>query len=425
MNKLSILIKLGFILAVIFMVTGCWGAREIDEAAYPLVLGIDPGPGKNLIISVAIANITTGSAVSSGAQSLSGIKTRVFTTEAPSIFTGLTAINTILERQISLGHLKMVVFSEALARQGVDEFFDVLTRWRQFRRTIYIGVSKGEARNIVNAVIPPSEDNPNKFLEMMLLTQGFVGYTPRGQVLQFYNALKTKGEDPIAMYIAPRLSKFNQTENQSQDTVTGDTAFSPDPGNYTASGPRVTGEGPLQFLGTAIFKKGKMVDKLTGNESIAFSIIRGEFSRTFITVPDPVQSDKVIQVEISRIKKPEIKLKRIGDKFQARVKLFVLGDIAGVATNQKYELPSRIPLLEKSIKKWISKYASAVFRKAQLNGTDIFGFGNYAHWMVPDWEAWQQWDWDETFHNLALDLKVIAHVDRTGLIIEKNAVKED
>lgn len=281
------------------MLSGCWGAREIDEAAYPLVLGIDQGPGKNLMLSVAIANITTGSAVSNGAQPLSGIKTRVFTTEAPSIFTGLTAINTVLERQISLGHLKMVVFSENVARRGVDEFFDVLTRWRQFRRTIYIAVSRGQAREIVNAVIPPSEDNPGKFLEMMLLTQSFVGYTPRGQVLQFYNALKTKGEEPIAMYIAPRISKFDQNENQPQDPVTGDTAFSPDPGNYTASGPRVTGEGSLQFLGTAIFKKGKMVDQLTGNESIAFSLLRGEFSRTFITVPDPEQPDQVIQTRTS------------------------------------------------------------------------------------------------------------------------------
>ncbi len=417
-------VKLSLILLSISLLTGCWGGREIDEAAYPLVMGVDQGPGKNLIISVAVANVTTGSAASNGNQPLSGIKTRVFTTEAPTVFTGLTAINTILERPISLGHLKMVVFSEAIARKGVAEYMDTLTRWRQFRRTIYIAVSKGDARDIINAVIPPSEDNPGKFLEMMVLTQGFVGYTPRGQLLKFYNALKTKGEDPIAMFIAPRISKFTQTEIQPENTIAGETNYSPDPGNYTAVGPRVTGEGPLQFLGTAIFKKDKMVDKLTGNETIGFSLLRGEFNRTFIAVPDPESPDRLIQVELSRIKKPQIAIKKNRDKIRAKVELYVMGDIVSIPSNHKYELPSRIPVLEKAIKVWVVRYCRAVFKKAQQNGTDIFGFGDYAHWLVPDWKAWQQWDWEQTFKDMGLDLKVTAHVNRTGLIIEKNAVKE-
>ncbi|HEX3047898.1 MAG TPA: Ger(x)C family spore germination protein [Bacillota bacterium] len=425
MSKAGLFVKLIFVFLGIILISGCWGAREIDEVAYPLALGIDQSPGKNLVISVAVANITTGGAASNGNQPLSGIKTRVFTTEAPSMFTGLTAINTILERPISLGHLKIVVFSEAVARKGLAEYMDTLTRWRQFRRTIYIAVSQGEARNIMDAIIPPSEDNPGKFLELMLLTQGYVGYTPRGQLLKFYNALKTKGEDPIAMFIAPRSSKFTQTETQPQDTVTGNTVYSPDPGNYTAAGPRVTGEGPLQFLGTAIFKKDKMVDKLTGNETLGFSLMRGEFSRTFVSVPDPESPDKLVQIELSRIKKPRVTLKRDGNIIRAKVELYVLGDIASVPSNHKYELPSRIPLLEKSMKKWIGQYALAAFRKAQSNNADIFGFGDYAHWLAPDWKAWQQWNWEETFRSLDLDLKVVAHVDRTGLIIEKNAVRED
>jgi spore germination protein KC len=130
-------------------------------------------------------------------------------------------------------------------------------------------------------------------------------------------------------------------------------------------------------------------------------------------------------VDISRIKKPHIALKKDGDRMRAQVTIYALGEVVTVASNHKYELPSRIPVLEKAVKKWMTQYCRAAFRKAQKNGADIFGFGNYAHWMVPDWKAWQEWDWDSTFKNMTLDLKVKTHIERTGLIMEKNAAPEE
>jgi len=174
-----------------------------------------------------------------------------------------------------------------------------------------------------------------------------------------------------------------------------------------------------------VLNRGKLVQKLTGYETLAFSLLRGEFNRAYINVSDPEAPDKVIQMEISRIRRPEINLKKNGAQIHGQVFLTVLGDPIGVESNRSYETPQKSNLLEQAVEKWIKKQCYAVFHKAQTAGTDIFGFGDYARWLAPDWESWRNWDWVSSFKTMKLDLAVRVHIDRPGLIIKKNAVKEE
>jgi hypothetical protein len=154
-------------------------------------------------------------------------------------------------------------------------------------------------------------------------------------------------------------------------------------------------------------------------------LLRGEFNRAFINVPDPETPDKMIQMEISRIRRPEIKLKKKGAQIRGQIFLTVLGDPIGVESNQSYESAPKNIILEQAVTKWIKRQCYGVFHKAQTAGTDIFGFGDYARWLAPDWESWRKWDWGSSFQTMELDLAVKVHIDRPGLIIKKNAVREE
>jgi spore germination protein KC len=427
-KRFSLLVILPCLAALL---AGCWGDKEIDEAAYAFALGIDSGPGRNITISLLTFNPSDGiSTAGRTNQSLSPGTVRVFTAEAPSVFSGINIINTVLERQIELGHLKMVIFGDSLARKGIEGYLDTMVRWRKFRRTIYLAVAnQGTARRVIESIIPPTGSNAGKYLEMMFITQGFVGFTPRNQMLEFYNALKTKGEVPVAALVAPRVTKHDlTTEHETRldsGKITDPSGATGDPGQSTAGNPPLSGEAPLQFLGTAVLNRGKLVQKLTGNETLAFSLLRGEFNRAYINVPDPETPDKIIQMEISRIRRPEIKLKKKGAQIRGQVFVTVLGDPIGFESNRSYETPEKNTLLEQAVERWIKNQCYAVFHKAQTAGTDIFGFGDYARWLAPDWESWRKWDWGSSFQTMNLDLAVKVHINRPGLIIKKNAVREE
>ncbi|MGE5558701.1 MAG: Ger(x)C family spore germination protein [Bacillota bacterium] len=422
------------VLAVLGL-TGCWGQREIDEAAYMVAMGLDRGRRNNIVVTVAVGDVAGQGGTQSQTQGAQRWRSRIFSTVAPDVFAALSAINSNLERQINPTHLKMVVFSENLARHGIDKYLDALVRWRQFRRTVYLAVSPGPARDVIRAVQPPTADNPGKFLEMVILTQKFVGYTITGQFLDFYNAYKTKGEAPIAFLIAPKQTGAgaNQNREDSGQTVggpdvaatTGSDLFTKygDPGKTTAGNTPEYGEAPLQAMGTAVFKKGKMIGKLNGNETMALSMMRGEFQRAFIIIPDPQSLDKKIQIDVSQIKKPAVKMESVGGGLIFKVKLYILSDMAGVQSQRSYELPKRI--VEKAIGKWIAAQCRSVIDKAQKNGADIFGFGDRARWLVPDWQAWRAYDYERKFRSAEIQLAIKVHINRTGLVLEKDAVKEE
>ncbi|MGE5550233.1 MAG: Ger(x)C family spore germination protein [Bacteroidota bacterium] len=421
-------LKITLFISSLFIISGCWGQREIDEAAYVLAIGLDRAAGNNIRISVLAGTGRPNLPVATeqGMQTLAVNKVRTFTTEASGFFSGLNSINTILERQMELGHIKTIVFGEELAKTDLQPYFDLLTRWRKFRRTLYLAVAQGEARRVIESIIPPNEDNPAKFLELMFISQGHVGFTPRNQMLWFYNALKTKGEDPVAALVAPRANKY-QLGNIKADPLPSNNQFAGatgDPGEGTAGNSPLSGEGSLQFLGTAVFRKGMMAGKLNGNETMALSMIRGELSRIFLVIPDRYQPGSILQIEISQKQRPEILVKKNGAKVEAGVRLELSADIIGIEAGQSYELPGNMQRIERSAEVWIEEQCRSVLNKAQALGTDIFGFGHKARWLVADWNEWQAWDWRAAFRQMPVKLQVRVHAPRTGLIIRKNAVRE-
>jgi spore germination protein KC len=147
-------------------------------------------------------------------------------------------------------------------------------------------------------------------------------------------------------------------------------------------------------------------------------------SRIFLAIPDRYQPGSILQIEISQRQRPQILVSKNGAKAEAIVRLELSADIIGIEAGQSYELPGNIHKVEKSAEAWIEKQCKSVLNKAQALGTDIFGFGHKARWLVADWSEWQAWDWRAAFRRMPVKLQVRVHAPRTGLIIHKNAVQE-
>jgi spore germination protein KC len=142
--------------------SGCYDAREIDDLAYVMAIGLDKGTSNVLRITLQISLPTKiaggGGKAGEGGEGKSSTLT---TMEAPSIHSGLNMINTYISKQINLSHAKLMVISEELAREGVHEFIHTMIRDREFRPEMFIVVSRSKAEDFLSEVKPILEENPS------------------------------------------------------------------------------------------------------------------------------------------------------------------------------------------------------------------------------------------------------------------------
>ena len=214
------------ILPVIFTVflCSCYDSTEIDELAYVVALGVDKGEQKNYNISFQYAvplNISGGVDSEGG----DGSPLALYSFEADSIQSALPLADSKIAKQTDLSHLKLIVFSENVAKSGISNFKKNLDKSFALRPDTNIAVSVGPAKECLNSVSSPLELNPSRYY------QDF-----------FEKNLKNTAKS--SNFSAP-LIKYGDT---------------------------------IETFGTAVFKNDNYVFSLTPKETLIYKIATNEFT---------------------------------------------------------------------------------------------------------------------------------------------------
>ncbi len=162
MKKLSKSLQIMVLILPLVFLNGCWGNLEVEETAYILAIGFDQGKDDNLNITFQIANPKE---IGSGSK---GNKAYVFDTlEAPLPIAGYTLLNTIHTRKISLLHTKAYIFSEELAKKGIEDILYPLIMYQDTRGSSYVFVCRGKAEEVMSKETINLESNPARQFELM------------------------------------------------------------------------------------------------------------------------------------------------------------------------------------------------------------------------------------------------------------------
>jgi spore germination protein KC len=130
-----------FILIAFIALTfsGCYDAREIDDELYTVAIGIDKGTSNKIRCTFQYPTYKGGGpgGSSSGgggggggggekedseAAKLETPESDIQIIEAPSYLEAVDILSMSLSRRISLVHAKWIVFSEEIAREGIEGF---------------------------------------------------------------------------------------------------------------------------------------------------------------------------------------------------------------------------------------------------------------------------------------------------------------
>ncbi|RJX21445.1 MAG: hypothetical protein C4575_04435 [Desulforudis sp.] len=183
---------------------------------------------------------------------------------------------------------------------------------------------------------------------------------------------------------------------------------------------------PVEFMGAAVFKAGRMVGAVNGDEVGVVKFVKGEIEETFEHIPDPCKRDKLIVVRIFPRQRPEIEIDLRGTgPPRVMATVFLEGDIVSIQGRTEYDEPELISVLEREVVKNRNEEAREAVERAQELEADIFGFGWQAKKQFLAWRDWEDYRWGEQFSHADIEVTFDLKVRRVGLVHESPLFRPD
>ena len=203
-------------------------------------------------VTMLIANPEVGS-MQGGGGSVEKAK-EVISFDANDFITAKGTANAVISRSISYDLLKIIIVSEGFAKDplSIKTLYDT-RKDKEIRLDSYLAVSKEKAYKYFLKNKPRMETRPHKYFQFMIDQGVENGLIPDSTLFRFFKTLEGGNDLFLAMYTS--------TVRQESPEIKGED-------EYTAGELNVTGDlDDTQFLGSAVFKNGKMIDKLSGQQT--------------------------------------------------------------------------------------------------------------------------------------------------------------
>lgn len=375
--------KLLLILLVFCCLTlsGCWDRIEINDLAIVSGAAIDLGNKKNEItLSVQILSPRALSG-SQGGSSYSTKMAIVRSAQGINIADAMSKLQKKLSRKIFLGHCKVYIFGERLAKAGISDMTDFISRHPETRNRAQIYVSKGDASSILQ-VIPPLERYSSEVLREL--------------------AKQNVGESVTLVDLRQMM------QGQVHTCLLPMVAILPPQG-------QVKKEETIPYLvGTAVFDQGKMVGSLSGRITRGVMWLRDEIQRSTVTVK--LKNAKGF-ITVSPIREHSRLEPRIENgKWIMKVQVVSEGDIVENGTNLNLSDPKWVAEIEEALRKDIETRIQLALDTLQKRmKVDIIEFGPTFYQKYPQQFNQVKDRWQEQFAEIEVALEVNTIVRRAGL----------
>jgi spore germination protein KC len=375
------------------MLSGCWDRLEINELAIVTAAAIDQIDENTIELSIQVIipkNLSSGNGQGGGGQQ--GSLTLVRTQKGKNIADAISKLQSKLPRKIFWGQCEVYIFSEQLAKKGVEEQMDFLLRHPQPRERAYLFVSKG---------------NPKKILEVS---------TP----LERYSAKTIMGLSEFRFSLLVTLQSF-------EEMLTGKAKSAAIPLLDLITMPqddekKQPNKLPV-IIGTAVLKKDKMIGQLTERETRGVLLLRNEQKEFTVTLKSFDMNGNVSLYPVMLHTKliPEIN----HNKWKMIVKVKAEGAIAQNGTSLDYSNALFKKKLENVFRDKIKEVIEKSIQKTQQNlKADILGFAEEFHREYPnEWKKVEN-HWDEKFPAVKVKIDVDANIRRQGYINKPGAIPE-
>ncbi|WP_161406374.1 Ger(x)C family spore germination protein [Paenibacillus silvestris] len=388
------------LLMIMFLLSGCWSRRELNDIAIAEGVGIDISDDGQFELTVQIVN--PGSVTKSNGNS--EVPIIVYSSKGVTLNEAVRRLTSSISRNIYFAHIRILVISEDLASKGIVKTMDYLMRGSEFRTDFDVVIARDSTAKDLLSVMTPLEKVPANYI-FNSLEAAKKEWTSAVTIKldQLSSGLVTAGKSSVVSGIQIIGDHTTGTSNNNI--------------NYTT--PRVR----LQYSGNAVFKKDKLVGWLNEKESRAYSVITNQSMRSSIHLICPDGGN--IGIDIARVKS-KIHAVIKNDKPEIFINTRTEGNVSDVECKINLFKTETIAYLDAQYVEFIKSNMEKTIKKTQQLGTDIYGFGEAVHRADPTYWNKVKDNWEQEFKQVEPHLNVIAKVRGTGTLGDSvvNDVKE-
>lgn len=380
-----------FLVCSTLLLVGCWSAREIEDLAFVMAMGIDSDP-KGVRITYQLAVPAPGGEAA-GARGGAQSPVWAASVAAPSIAEVMLHLPAVLGKVPFTGHTLVVVIGEDYARDGIGELLDFLARDRELRARVRLAVSFGEAREVLEAE-PRIEAMPAEYLFNLLRQGEEAGIVPPADSLSVR----------IAYANRPRLQIRLPALQPVPPPAPGEAA----PAEAEEKPPATA----VELKGTAVFRDDKLVGFLDERESRGVAWLTGNLRMAAVTV----HREEGPIVQVANYSSVRFSARKDNGGYRLHARVSQDGNLTAWPHPEQIITHALLKQIEADLAEVVAdEIKSALERLRQEFNADILGLGEQMRRLRPDYMA--TLDWNAAFPALIVEVEVRAAFRRVGLTI--------
>lgn len=382
-------------LIILFTLSGCWNYKELNEYSIVSGVAIDK-KGDEYETSILISNSPKNNSSDSNASETQVV---VYSGKGESIFEALKDIGLISPKELYFGSFSVLVLSEEVAKDGINNVVDFFVRYPNARKNFYVVLSKDtKAKDTLKIMTPLTAFPSQNITDNVRSTTNLQGIISS---INFNDLLSTVLRDGIELTVNCIKVEGDEKEGSSKENLE-----SSEPETYTKLG------------NLGIFKGDKLITWANHDESLGINIINNKISEMFFgleyedgyVVIDSTSFSSEVSIELKN-NKPVVNINLSGEARIIEVKGYV--DLKDSKVIEE---------LQKKTNKKIKKQVNKAIDLAIENETDILGFGQMFYRKYPNYYNSVKKEWNSNLDNIEINIK--SNLTLKNKVSSKNSLEE-
>jgi len=379
---------------VMVMLTGCWDRVELNDLALVTALALDAGENNQIDTTVQfqLPRSQSGVGGTGGGGGGTNRETAVRHATGIDIADALAKLQRELPRKLFWGQCKIFIFSHEVAKQGIQESIDFLTRHPQPRERSYVFVSEGKAADTLELFPPLERTSAEALREISNMDLGFK-LTLEQLSIKLINESRAFAIPYIHILPSSKSAEPRQT---------------------------------IAYIsGSAIMKDDRMIGAMSEKIMRGMMWITDAVGEYTVTFGMKGSTEKFISLKPVRARIKLVPSIR-GDKWIMTVKAHVEGDMVQNETAYNPTEPSILSEMDKAFEEAVRRRIELCLHQAQHKfNADIFDFADAYHRKYPRlWER-EKKNWDQRFPQVEVKTDITAHITRLGLIQAPGGMRKE